>query len=131
MIHPEDGEAQSPPPAKSTLTDVARMANVSHITVSRFFNEPEKLTPATRDRVHQAVEALNYVPNAAAKTLAQSSSQLMALIVTKLSNSFFSNLARDVEDVSREPGYTVILGNTDENAETERAYVNLLLAHQV
>src|SRR5690606_11661198 len=64
-------------------------------------------------------------------TLAQGSSQLMALIVTDLSNSFFSNLARGVEDVSRERGYTVILGNTDENAETERAYVNLLLAHQV
>lgn len=117
--------------AKSTLMDVARRANVSHITVSRFFNEPEKLTPATRERVLEAVEELNYVPNAAAKTLAQGSSQLLALIVTDLSNSFFSNLARGVEDVSREHGFTIILGNTDENAETEHNYVKLLLAHQV
>ncbi len=104
---------------------------MSHITVSRYFNQPEKLTPATRVRVEEAVEALNYVPNAAAQTLVRGNSNLVALIVPDITNTFFTTLARGVEDAAREEGYTLILGNTDEDEGEERAYLELLAAHRV
>ena len=117
--------------SRSTIVDVAEKAGVSHITVSRYFNQPEKLTPATRVRVEKAVEALNYVPNAAAQTLVRGSSKLVALIVPDITNTFFTTLARGVEDAARSEGYTLILGNTDEDEGEERAYLELLAAHRV
>ena len=116
---------------RSTVFDVAERAGVSHITVSRYFNAPEKLSPATRLRVGQAVEALHYVPNAAAQTLVRGSSKLVALIVPDITNTFFTTLARGVEDAAREEGYTLILGNTDEEEGEERTYLELLAAHRV
>lgn len=116
---------------RSTLMDVAERAGVSHITVSRYFNQPEKLTPATRTRVEKAVQDLNYVPNAAAQTLVRGSSKLVALIVPDITNTFFTTLARGVEDAARAEGYTLILGNTDEDEAEERAYLELLAAHRV
>lgn len=124
-------ENPAAPESRSTIVDVAEHAGVSHITVSRYFNQPEKLTPATRVRVERAVAALNYVPNAAAQTLVRGSSNLVALIVPDITNTFFTTLARGVEDAAREEGYTLILGNTDEDRREERAYLELLAAHRV
>ena len=126
-----DPENTTSPESRSTIVDVAEHAGVSHITVSRYFNQPEKLTPATRVRVEKAVAALNYVPNAAAQTLVRGSSNLVALIVPDITNTFFTTLARGVEDAAREEGYTLILGNTDEDRREERAYLELLAAHRV
>src|SRR5688572_28797524 len=92
--HKTSPRSGSPPRARATLYDVAKQAGVSHITVSRFFRSPEKLTPATRSRVSKAVQALQYVPNAAARSLAQGRSALVALLVTDITNPFFTTLAR-------------------------------------
>lgn len=133
MRNKDQSSSENPSPVKtrSTIVDVAARAGVSHITVSRYFNSPEKLSLATRNRVKQAVEALNYVPNAAAQTLVRGNSELVALVVPDITNTFFTTLARGVEDAAREEGYTLILGNTDEDTAQERAYLELLVAHRV
>lgn len=114
-----------------TLDDVARVAKVSHMTVSRYFNNPSAVSSETRERVREAVEKLNYVPNGVARSLASGSTKVASLIITDITNPFFTTLARGVEDEAKENGYLITLGNTDENVETEGRYVNSMVSWRV
>jgi LacI family transcriptional regulator len=115
----------------SNILRVARAAGVSAMTVSRYFNDPAKLRPETRARVAAAVEALRYVPNAAARSLIQGRTDTVALIVADITNAFFTTVARGVEDVAQQHGYTMILGNADETHEKERAYLGVMVSRRV
>ena len=72
-----------------TLDDVAAAANVSAATVSRWFNNPEIVAPATGERIRLAVEQLGYIPNLIAGGLASSRSRLVAVMIPQLANSIF------------------------------------------
>ncbi len=115
----------------SNIIRVAKAAGVSTMTVSRYFNQPELLAPPTRARVQAAVEALRYVPNAAARSLINGRSDALALILVDITNPFFTTLARGVEDAAKEKGYTLILGNTDETLEKERGYLEVMISRRV
>jgi LacI family transcriptional regulator len=115
----------------SNIVLVAKAAGVSTMTVSRYFNDPDKLRPSTRARVEAAVEALQYVPNAAARSLIHGRTETLALIVADITNPFFTTLARGVEDGAQEHGYTLILGNADETLAKERAYLDVMVARRV
>lgn len=115
----------------STIIDVARTAGVSPMTVSRYFNQPDLLRPATRERVRSAVEQLRYVPNQAARSLVQGRTNMVALVVADITNPFFTTLARGVEDRAQALGYTLLLGNTDETLAKERQYLDVLLSQRV
>ena len=115
----------------STLIEVAKRAGVSAMTVSRFFNQPDALTPATRERVRQAVEESHFVPNAAARSLVRGSTNLVALILADVTNPFFMTLARGVEDAAQNAAYTLMLGNTDESLEKERRYLDVISSRRV
>ena len=114
-----------------TLTDVASVAEVSHMTVSRYFNNPSAVSPETRDRVREAVDKLNYVPNEVARSLDSGSTKVISLIVTDITNPFFTTLARGVEDEAEENGFLITLGNTDESAEIEERYVSSMVSRRV
>lgn len=116
---------------KATLRDVADYAGVSHITVSRYIRQPEKLSTSMKARVRKAVEALQYVPNAAARSLVSGRSEIVALVVPDITNTFYTRLVRGVEDEARLRGYTLMLGNTDEAIAEERNYLSTLVSHQV
>lgn len=118
-------------PGRATLHDVANRARVSHMTVSRYFRHPEKLSPATFERVKKAVLELQYVPNEVARSLVRGKSDLLSLLVADITNPFFTTLARGVEDEARRHGYALILGNTDESAEQEIRYLQALISRQV
>lgn len=115
----------------STIFEVAQHAGVSHMTVSRYFNQPDKLSPATRVRVRKAVEALQFIPNASAQSLAKGSTRLLALIVTNIANNFCTSVASGVEEVVRAHGYTLILCNTEGAEESERVYLDMLISRRV
>ena len=117
--------------AMSRIHDVAKAAGVSIMTVSRYFNRPDALAPDTFERVRAAVEELKYVPNASARSLIRGRSEILALVVSDITNPFFTTLARGVEDEAQENGYTLILGNTDETLEKERSYVDVLISRRV
>jgi LacI family transcriptional regulator len=102
-----------------TIEDVAREAGVSRQTVSRAINAKGEISPETRDRVLQAVEALGYRPSSLARGLATRRSLNIGLVVPDITNPFFPEIARGVEDVGRAVGYSVFLCNTDENPEQE------------
>jgi LacI family transcriptional regulator len=118
-------------PSVVTIQDVAERASVSAMTVSRVINHPARVAPATRARVEQAIHELGFVPNALARSLLRGRTHTIALLVSDISNPFFTQIARGVEDVAQRNGYTVIFGNSDESPEKERHYIQALLSRRI
>ncbi len=114
-----------------TIADVAKHAGVSKMTVSRVINNSGYISQETRARVEQAIKDLGYIPNALARSLRFKQTRTIALIVTDITNPFFTTVARGVEDQASEQGFSVIFCNTDESPEEETQYVNVLLQKQV
>ena len=114
-----------------TIHDVAKLAGVGAITVSRVINNYGYISQETRERVEKAVAELGYVPNTLARSLRSKRTNTLALIVTDITNPFFTTLARGVEDTASAAGYTVIFCNTDESETKEARYLQVLLEKQV
>jgi len=113
------------------MKDVAALASVSLGTVSNVLNRPEVVAPKTRDRVEKAIAALGFVPNAPARQLRAGRTKVLGLVVPDISNPFFTEVARGVEDAALEAGYVVILCNSDEQAEREDRYLAVLESQRV
>lgn len=114
-----------------TIRDVARRAGVGVATVSRVLNNSGYVSSVTRARVLQAVEELGYVPNRLARGLRSKRTQTLGLVLTDITNPFWTTVARGVEDAASAQGFSVILCNTDESPDKEAEYVDLLLQKQV
>lgn len=95
----------------TTLVDVAKVANVSAITVSRAIRTPEKVSPQARRKVEQAIDKLGYVPDPAASALASRRTDMFALLVPSLTNSVFSDVVRGIYDGLADSPYSVQIGN--------------------
>lgn len=104
---------------RPTIRDVARRAGVSIGTVSRVINGHPLVSEATRQRVLQAIAELNYRPDAVARSLVSARTHTVGLVLPDITSPFYPELVRGVEDVARAHGYTVILVNTDLQAERE------------
>ena len=115
----------------ATIKDVARLAGVSTTTVSHVINETRYVSDELRASVLAAMEELNYRPNVLARGLRRGETKTIGLVVPDNSNLFFAEVARIVENIGFENGYSVILCNSDGNLEKEAAYVNVLIAKQV
>src|SRR5215218_10059540 len=114
-----------------TIRDVAKLAGVSPMTVSRVINGSPKVTPETRERVEAAISELHYVPNTLARGLTQSRSGTIGMVVPDLGDPFFTLVLRGAEQVARAAGYRVIVFNTNSDGELEASYIDDLIAHQV
>ena len=115
----------------ANITDVAKLANVSAMTVSRVLNGKGYVKEETRRRVLKAMEKLHYVPNELARSLVLQQSQMIALIVPDITNPFYTTVARGIEDMARKNNYQVILCNSDENVDKEREYIEMCLRIRV
>ena len=116
-----------------TLKDVAQEAEVSVSTVSRAFNNPDKVHPDTRDRVKEAVDTIGYQPSRVARRLRleDGKANLIGLVIPDIQNPFFANVARGVEDVAQKNEYGLILSNSDEDPDKQRLAVNTLETEDV
>jgi len=114
-----------------TIQDVARRAGVAPITVSRVINNSGYASDETRKRVEAAIKELGYVPNTLARGLRSKRTNTLALVVTDITNPFFTLIARGVEDAASASGFTVIYCNTDESEAKEEKYINILVQKQV
>ena len=114
-----------------TIRDVAKRAGVSPITVSRVINDSDYVSQETRERVEAVVEELGYVPNMLGPSLRFKQTMTMALVMTDITNPFWTTVARGVEDVAQANGYSVILCNTDESEEKQEQYVQMLLRRRI
>lgn len=109
-----------------TIKDIAREAGVSIGTASNVLNGLSTVTEKNRQRVLAAVEKLEYRPNQVARMLRSKRSKSLGLIIPDISNPYYSDIARGVEDAASELGYTVFLCNADRNGEKERSYLATL-----
>jgi len=113
------------------IRDVAKRAGVAPITVSRCINNSGYVSPETRARVEAAVAELGFVPNRLASGLRSKRRNTLALVLTDITNPYFTTIARGVEDTASEAGYAVIFGNTDESPAKEKMYLQMLLEQRV
>lgn len=114
-----------------TIYDVAREAAVSMATVSRVVNGNPNVKPATRKKVLEVIDRLDYRPNAVARGLASKKTTTVGVIIPDVSNVYFSSLARGIDDVATMYKYNIILANSDNNSQKEIQVLNTLLAKQV
>jgi len=110
-----------------TLADVAAMAGVSAITVSRYFNEPQRVAAEPTARIRAAVEALNYVPNLAAGGLASAHNRVVAMVVPNISGPIFANTLQALSDGLAEQGHQLLLASSYFSAENEERAVRAFL----
>jgi LacI family transcriptional regulator len=112
---------------RATVKTVAERAGVSVATVSRVLNgRLDSVTAGTRERVLEAARELSYVPNSVAVALRVGVTKTIGLIIPDISDSYFHQVARGVEDVAQEAGYAVVFCNTDRKVEKESLTLDLL-----
>src|SRR5699024_6477494 len=116
---------------KPKLDDVAKLANVSKTTVSRVLNKRGYLSQETIDKVYDAMEKLNYQPNTVARQLYNKKTNIIGLLFPAVSNPFFGELVEELEKKLYSQGYKVIIGNSMNDPEKEKNYLNQLLSNQV
>ncbi|VXC69814.1 LacI family transcription regulator [Burkholderia sp. 8Y] len=121
-----------PPQANDsvTLEDVARLAGVTAMTVSRTLKRPELVREETRRRVMDAVQATGYVPNLLAGALATNKSHLIALLLPTIATSIFTDMVQSLMTTLAPAGYQTLLGLTDYLPEREEQLVGTLLGRR-
>jgi DNA-binding LacI/PurR family transcriptional regulator len=112
--------------AGPTIIDVARRAGVSKSTVSRVLNDGgARVRETTRLKVLQAIEELGYERNAVARSLRTASTETVMLAIPDITNPFWPEVARGVQDRMEEAGYSVVFANSDWQGERERKFLGL------
>mgnify|MGYP001322867803 CR=1 FL=1 len=114
-----------------TIYDVAREANVSMATVSRVVNGNQNVKPATRKKVLEVIERLEYRPNAVARGLASKKTTTVGVIIPDISNNIYAEAARGIEDIATMYRYNIILANSDQNEEKELSLLDTMYGKQV
>ena len=117
--------------ARVKLQDVAERAGVSVTTVSRVLNNRGYLSEKTINKVHQAMEELNYRPNAVARQLFKQRTNLVGLVFPTVNNPFFGQLEAELETRLYELGYRVVMVNSQNDPQKEERYLQLLFNGQI
>jgi LacI family transcriptional regulator len=118
-------------PSNVTIKDVAKLAGVSPMTVSRVINGSVRVSADTQRRVEEAISDLGYIPSRLARGLSARKTGTLAVIVPDVSNPFFTLIVRAAEVVARRSTYRVILCDTRADLAVERDVVEELIAHRV
>lgn len=114
-----------------SILEVAREAGVSVATVSRVFNLPDKVAPATREHVENIARTLGYLPNASARTLRTQRSRVLGVVLPTLTNPVFAECLEGIAQAAVAGGYAISPFTTDYRLDQEDREVNLLLAGNV
>lgn len=115
---------------RATLSDVARAAGVSPVTVSRAIRQPDMVSDVLRQRVSEAVAALHYIPNTLASALASTRTNIVGVIVPSLTNGVFDDYVLAIEEVLQPAGIQVLVLNVHySELEEERAIQTLMGYH--
>jgi LacI family transcriptional regulator len=115
----------------ATIKDVVQAAGVSITTVSHTINHTRPVSEELRERVLRAMQQLDYRPNVLARGLRMGETKTIGLIVPDNTNPFFAEIARTIESTGFQHGYSVILCNSDGDAEKQHTYVRVLATKQV
>ena len=119
---------------KISITDIANSLNVSKTLVSMVINNhgnTQGISKATQKRVWEKIKEMNYKPNLIARSLRLGKSNTLGLIVSDISNSFYSKIARNIERYAESKGFNLIISSTDEEISREVRLINMLKDRQV
>ena len=132
MVNPAQfSESRGKPARKASLADVARRAGVSTATVSRALKNPEKVSVESRRLVDNAIEALCYIPDGAARALASRHSGIIGAVVPTLDNALFASGIQSFQRKLRQQGYTLIVASHEYDLDEEANGVRMLLRQGV
>ncbi len=115
----------------TTIRDVAAVAGVSPATVSRVLNGKQDVAADLRQRVLGAVTDLGYRRNGPARSLRTRAAMVLGLIISDISNPFFTAVVRGAEDQAQLAGYSLVLANADEDVDKEARYLEVAAAEQM
>lgn len=115
---------------RPTLADVAALAGVGAITVSRALRRPDQVSPATRERIERAVAALNYIPDPQARILASGRSDVIGVILPSLTNNVYADVLQGIYDGVAGTGFQIQIGNTRYDPEEEARLVPLFASQR-
>lgn len=101
----------------ATIKDVAKLAGVSISTISRVLNAPDKVSKDKRERVLRAIEQLKYHPNALARGLIHKKTKTLGILIPDISNYYYAEMFRGMEDAAQEFGHNIIICNTDKDKQ--------------
>lgn len=116
---------------RASIADVARVAGVSVGTVSNVLNRPERVLPATRERVEAAIEELAFVRNASARQLRAGTITTVGAVVLDIANPFFTDVARGIEERLERDDFTLMVASSDDDPAREQRYLRLFEEHGV
>jgi len=116
---------------KVTLADVAQLAGVGTMTVSRALRTPEQVSSKLRDKIEAAVQELGYMPNLAASALASASSWTIAMVVPSLVEAGCSEMFAGLQQVLQPAGYQIMLAESQHHLEQEENLLETLLASNI
>ena len=114
-----------------TIKDIAKMAGVSHTTVSRALNGAQNIRPETYAKIMELCRTTGYTPNAAARQLKRSDSGAIGIIVPDISNAFFCELTRHLEWMIRQKGRNVFISSSFYDYEIEAENILALMENRV
>lgn len=116
---------------KATLASVAAQANVSKITVSRAFSQPDKVHPETLQRIRETADRLGYVINSAARSLRAKTSKTIGIVNPDMANPFFGGLTRIMTLEAQKMGYDTLVFDSYESQELENRIIDKLIGYNV
>jgi LacI family transcriptional regulator len=114
-----------------TIKDVAELAKVHPSTVSRVINGDSRISEKTKNKVLLIIKKLGYTPNAIARGLKTKRTYTLGMLIPDITNPFFAELARGVEDAASKNSFNIILCNTDDKLKKERTYLEILREKRV
>ncbi len=114
-----------------TMTEIARLTNVSQSTVSRVLNGNPKVDPEIREKVLNCAKENDYQLNVLAQGLQGKKTHLIGVLLSDISNRFFSELAKKIESRARENGYSIILFNSDYDPVKQSEYLDIMRQYRV
>lgn len=98
---------------RTRIEDVAKAANLSTATVSRYINNTSPVSEANSEKIQKAIDDLNYVPHSAAQILARQKTMTIGLVFPSLQSTFFNSLIRGIETRARQDGYSILIHTSD------------------
>lgn len=116
---------------KVTFNDIAKYTNFSKTTISRYFNNPDSLTVKNQDIIAQALIDLDYQENKLAKVLANGKSEFVGIIVPNLYLHYYAEMLNQILNTYETFGYKFLIFASRSNEETERNYIQELLAYKI
>ncbi len=115
----------------TSIKDIARIAGVSHGTVSRALHDSSLISVQTKERIQKIAVEIGYRPSAAARSLKTNRSQALGVIVSHIADPFFSEILQGIDDVAQSNGYSLFMAAAQHDPERERLIIQTMREHRV